>query len=158
MERDVQVSKEILHEWQSESLLHFNLKEKRLSSIGLVDVNIGANELNITLENESQYLEIIYKQIDLSIPVEYYVWSFRYGTEGTRNDLAYANRKETPNINKDYYYAFKVENSEYIQWHDRVSPFTSIDYPQLEHHIYLTSDDVLEVLSTFEPIFRVKNK
>ncbi len=71
LERDVQVSKEILHEWQSESLLHFNLKEKRLSSIGLVDVNIGANELNITLENESQYLEIIYKQIDLSIPVEY---------------------------------------------------------------------------------------
>ncbi|MBO0992420.1 hypothetical protein [Bacillus sp. SD088] len=79
------MSKEILHEWQPEAFLQFNLAEKRLSSIGLVDVNIGADELNITLENGAQHLEIIYKQIDLSIPVEYYVWSFRYGTEGTRN-------------------------------------------------------------------------
>ncbi|GIN73062.1 hypothetical protein J14TS2_35370 [Bacillus sp. J14TS2] len=150
------MSKEILHEWQPESFLDFSLEEKRLYTIGLVDVNIGANELNITLDNGTQDLEIIYNQIDFSIPVEYYVWSFRYGTEGIRNDLAYANCKVAANINKDYYYAFKMENSEYIQWHDRISPFTSKDYPKLEHRIYITSDDVLEVLSTFEPTFRIK--
>lgn len=150
---------QILHAWQPKELTKFKMKEGHFYRIGLVDTKIGSEALTITLENESQILEIIYDQIDLSVPIVNYVWNFRYGTESSvRLDLNEAKRTFPTTLNKEAYYMFKVQNSDFIKWNDRVCPFKSTDYPQLEHHLFLTSDDIIETLSIFEPKFIVKDK
>lgn len=64
-----------------------------------------------------------------------------------------------PVLNPEAYYMFKVKNSEFIEWNDRVSAFKSTDYHRkIELHLFLTSDDIIETLSIFEPKFMVKDK
>lgn len=149
---------QILHAWQPNELIKFTMDEHLFYHIGLVDVQLGPKALTITLESKSKILQIIYDQV--AGPIPYYVWNFRYGNElSDRNDLPYANEAIYPDtLNKESYHFFRVQNSEFIEWNDRVSPFKSKDYPELEHHLFFTSDDFLEILSLYEPKIIVTDK
>ncbi|MEI2405722.1 hypothetical protein V8V80_22790 [Niallia taxi] len=48
-----------------------------------------------------------------------------------------------------------MENSEYINWFDNQNPlFNSTTHPNLEHHVYITRDEVIEVLSDYAPLVK----
>ncbi|MBR7554905.1 hypothetical protein ACFFJI_00060 [Allobacillus sp. GCM10007491] len=143
---------------QPDELKQFEMKNDRFYMISLRHVHFGPKTFKIILENKHQTLEVIYDQFDPAVPVSYYVWNFRYGTEMTRTDLQQANRKYPSLVNKDCYYYFKVQNSEFIKWNDFTSSFKSKDFPELEHHLYFTDNDILEVLSLYEPKFIVVDK
>lgn len=46
---------------------------------------------------------------------------------------------------------YKVENSDILKWYDESFPSRDILHPNVEHHIYITSEYILEVLSEREP-------
>lgn len=50
---------------------------------------------------------------------------------------------------------FKVKNSEYINWFHEVSLGMYKSEP-IEHYVFLTPDDVIEILSTDSPIIEIK--
>lgn len=149
---------QILHAYQPADLKLFKM-DRDFASIGLVDIHFGSEALEITLKNKHQILKIIYDQIDLLAHTDYYVQNFPHGTESSiRIDLPDM-PEPIPVLNPEAYYMFKVKNSEFIEWNDRVSAFKSTDYHRkIELHLFLTSDDIIETLSIFEPKFMVKDK
>lgn len=46
---------------------------------------------------------------------------------------------------------YKVENSDILEWYDDSYPARDIGQPYVEHHIYITSEYILEVLCEREP-------
>ena len=53
---------------------------------------------------------------------------------------------------------FKVMHSSWISWYDRVFPASVQLNPEIEHHAYVTSDYLIEVLSEQEPGVKVMEK
>ncbi|MFC5734013.1 hypothetical protein [Cytobacillus gottheilii] len=144
--------KEILHMWQPKELE--NLNAKNAAEIVFEEVIRHNDFFKITLKDfDDKKVEIIYDQ--LSSPVEYFVWSFRFSTEYGRPDLHTLTQEASGRKNKNSPYFFKVENSNYVNWMDKNPIINSKTNPNLEHHMYLSGDEVLEVLSDYEPVFRV---
>ncbi|WP_243299733.1 hypothetical protein [Bacillus litorisediminis] len=145
---------EILHIWQPSTFL----KGKNPSQMVLVEVIRGNNHLKILFEDTfDNQVEIIYDQ--LMQPMEYFVWAFRHSTETGRYGLRFKEINDSGLISPDSPYFFKVSNSEFIKWFDDQNPlFNSKTYPNLEHHLYITGDEVFDVLSTYEPKIIEKNK
>jgi len=151
---------QILHAWQPTELKKFKMEDGYFYKIGLVDIKFD-DDVRITLENKDQILEIIYGKVNISHPLIGKVWNFCYGkADAFRFGLTDDKSKTVfpASLNKEFYYMYKVENSEFIKWQDSVSPFTSKDYPELEHHLFITDNDIIETLSVFEPRFIIKDK
>ncbi|PKR84621.1 hypothetical protein [Heyndrickxia camelliae] len=53
---------------------------------------------------------------------------------------------------------YKVENSSWISWYDSIYPARVGLYPNAEHHLYVTSDFMLEVISENEPVITVEKQ
>lgn len=136
---------EKLHVWQPD----MTLKGKNPSEIVMEEVACKPDSLTIIFKDfYSNRIKIVYDQ---ECPLEYVVWSFRYGTEIGRSDLSrldqdfsYLNSDESP-------YFFKVSNSSYIKSFDDNHIANKQLYPTVEHYLYLTGDDVFEVISNYEP-------
>ena len=105
---------------------------------------------------ENHITEIVYDQ---SNTMEYCVWSFRYTTEIARFGVHYlTDIDDSGLIEKGKAYFFKANPSHYIEWFDSQNPlYNSKTNPKLEHHVFITRDDVVEVLSEYEPLFIKKN-
>lgn len=136
--------------WQPQTNLHSDHPVNILFT-GLIKHD---DYFKIILEDyDDNITEIVYNQ--LNGPMEYYVWSFRYTTEIGRFGLYNLEVDESGLHQKGKAYFFKMENSEYINWFDNQNPlFNSTTHPNLEHHVYITRDEVIEVLSDYAPLVK----
>ncbi|MTD31370.1 hypothetical protein [Planomicrobium sp. YIM 101495] len=139
---------EKLHAWQPVTFI----KGRNHASLGFLQVTAYMDHLKISFTDETGALiEVIYDQ-PIS-PVEYYVWSYRFSTEYGRFDLLSREREYSGLKDKDALHFYKVSNSEYIEWFDRNPLVNSKTHPALEHHLYLSGNEIVEVLSEYEPRF-----
>lgn len=85
---------------------------------------------------------------------ETYILSYRVTEEYIRSaDLhqKLTNAKEELDKPNGNWALFKVKNSNYVSWYDSLpGPGTDLN-PQIEHHVYICSDYVIDVISTYEP-------
>lgn len=51
---------------------------------------------------------------------------------------------------------YKVENSSFLSWYDNIFPARAVLQPKAEHHLYITSDYIIDVLSEYEPTVSVQ--
>ncbi|WP_100010377.1 hypothetical protein [Lentibacillus sediminis] len=116
--------------------------------------------LKITLEDQNENeIEIVYDDPNQVCPLEYVVWAFRYGTEmgyslsgsGSKHDLSLL-EDETA------FRFYKVRNSQYIKEFDQNHLANRHIYPNVEHHVYATGDEILEVIANYEPRFVERRK
>lgn len=144
------MSKEFLIACQPNPLLSFFRLHSKFELINLESIKIEPESLNITLVNGDKRLDIIYDCISNGF-IMHPAWSFRFGKILSRMDLRNM-REDLANVkNKDAFYYYKVINSEYIKWHDENSPFKSVEFSRLEHHLFITADEVFDILSLDEP-------
>ncbi|MEW4286196.1 hypothetical protein [Priestia koreensis] len=90
----------------------------------------------------------------------YAIVSYRFFDELTRPDIdTLIDNLFKEQGNSSYRPTFyKMENSEFISWYDKVYSARVGMYPNTEHHVYLTADYVLEVLSEYEPTVTIESK
>lgn len=90
------------------------------------------------------------------------VLTFRFTDEMARSDiesligqLAKENfHKNIKSVNEPTFY--KIENSSYLAWYDSVFSSRPILHPNAEHHLYITSNFFIDVLSEYEPVVEVR--
>jgi hypothetical protein len=90
------------------------------------------------------------EKITIKICFENFVLSYRNTDEGRRLKML---KFLTEKYGKEFYAEwsfFKVINSTYIEWFNQETYNMYSDY-NIEHYVFLTCDDVVEVLSTYEP-------
>ena len=153
MIRSVSFVKESIRVWQPDT----NLKAIAPQQLMLRGLIRHEDYFKITVEDlEGNITEIVYDEVHT---LEYYVWSFRLTTEMARYGVYYLTDVDESGLKeKGKAYFFKANSSQYIEWFDNQNPlYNSKTNPKLEHHIYITSDDVIEVLSEYEPLFIKKN-
>ncbi|RLQ93589.1 hypothetical protein [Falsibacillus albus] len=141
---------DILHIWQPTTAL----KGRNPAQTAFKEIVRHDDYFKISIVDAyDTQVDLIYDQHRPSeVPdVEYYVWAYRYGTEYGRFDLNGKKVDETNRICTESSYFFKVSNSEFIKWFDKNPLINSFTHPTLEHHLYLTGDEVLDVLSIYEP-------
>lgn len=51
---------------------------------------------------------------------------------------------------------YKVLNSSFLSWYDNIFPARVQLQPMAEHHLYISSDYIIDVLSEHEPIVKVE--
>ncbi|MCJ8008761.1 hypothetical protein ACFFF5_10775 [Lederbergia wuyishanensis] len=146
--------KEKLHIWQPVT----NLRGKYPWDINLTNVIRHNDYLKITLEDfhNNNQLDIVYDQN--ITPLEYYVWAFRFSTEIGRHDLRFTETDSSGRIDPEAAYFCKMENSRFLRMFDSNPMYNRKTHPNLEHHLYITGDEVFEVLSDYEPRFIEKKK
>ena len=90
----------------------------------------------------------------------YAIISFRFFDELTRPDIdsilenVWKDHEGTLTYKPTFY---KVENSSFLSWYASIYPARATLYPNAEHHLYVTSDFMLEVISEYEPTITVEN-
>lgn len=92
-------------------------------------------------------------QIVLIVKFEGLVLSYRNTDEGSLGKMLHdlQNQYDTTEWS-----LFNLENSEYIQWFLSQSGKIYSE-KEINHYVFLTSDDVIEVLSTYKPSVQLKN-
>ncbi|MFD1204337.1 MULTISPECIES: hypothetical protein [Sporosarcina] len=81
-----------------------------------------------------------------------YIWSMRLVAERDRQDLLDLVREAQNKHQTDNYTSFyKMESSDFLEWYDGIAMLGSEHVPNVEHHVYITSEYVIEVLSEYEP-------
>lgn len=139
-------------------LVNWNVKTKLINESGFdvyFEEIIKKNSyLKIILrDSQDNLLEVIYDDPHNITPFEYVVWSFKHTTEMVMvfgpHDLMDIKR----NIANENYNFFKVIHSDYIAKFDNNHLGNRTLYPNVEHHVYITGDEVLEVISNYEPKF-----
>lgn len=90
------------------------------------------------------------KKYTVKVIFENFVLSYRNTDEGHRlKALSFLREK----YGKDFYAEwsfFKVNNSTYVEWFNQETYNMYSNY-DIEHYVFLTCDDIVEVLSTYEP-------
>lgn len=97
---------------------------------------------------------LLFKNDDDSIAIrvnfEESILSMRSTDEGRRlRTLHYL----TENYGTDFYTKwtfFKVKNSDYVRWFNEET-YNMYESYDIEHYVFLSPDDIVEVLSTYEP-------
>ena len=123
-------------------------------------VVIRHNEyLKITLEDHFENMvDIFYDDPENVWPLEYFVWSFRHSTELGSLHLSRMEIDASKLIDKNAIRFFKVRNSKYIKEFD-ANPLANKElFPNVEHHLYMTGDEIFEVVSNYEPRFIKRKK
>jgi len=117
-------------------------------------IEINGKGLTIYLEDlKGNKVRVIYDQMSQIHDV---VWTFRYTAEGPRNDLVKPMQEADARaigLNKEKECFYKVLNSDLIRWFDQLPWMSSKDFPDVEHHLYFTMNEVYEVVADYEPRF-----
>ncbi|GAA4077671.1 hypothetical protein [Amphibacillus indicireducens] len=127
--------------------------------VGIQEIIRKNHMLKISLENKKGYLlDIIYDDPEHVCPLEYVVWAFRYNTE--LGDAFLRNRQMNQAKERDAksFSFLKVLNSDYIREFDQHPIANKQFYPDVEHHLFATGDEVFEVISNYEPKLLKRNK
>ncbi|MED3552720.1 hypothetical protein [Cytobacillus praedii] len=95
----------------------------------------------------------------------YAIISFRFFDEMTRPDVEsliskVGKEREKEGLSKLTYEPtfYKVENSSFLSWYDNIYPARVGMHPNAEHHLYITSDYIIDILSEHEPTVTVENQ
>lgn len=104
-----------------------------------IDDNSGI-ALTFEVENEDyEKINIIY---------ENWVISYRNTDEGDMlSTISYVRDKYGNDFIQKYSF-FKVKNSSYVKWYKSNS---CNPWDEVEHHVYITPNDIIEILSTYSP-------
>ena len=138
----------ILHAWQPIT----NLKKHYVSD---ARVELNDEGLFIHLRDIDGNKVLIVYDRNLSY-MENYVWAFRHTGDGPRNNLRIPIKKALEratdlNIQAETFY--KVENSDFIEGFDQLAWAGTSEFPDVEHPLYGTMNDVIEVIADYEPKF-----
>lgn len=114
----------------------------------LLDNKNGVS-LSLTDNEGNQEIQVLFENL---------VLSYRNTDEGRRlKTIRFLEEK----YNTDFYAKwsfFKVYNSTYLEWF-RQETYNIYDTLSIEHYVFLTNDDIVDVLSTYEPKVNIcKNK
>lgn len=135
---------------QPKKLLRFHLKSPTFDDIKLKHIDTNDLHLKIILTNKTDQLKLVYEHFG-SIPPGR-VCHLRSSAKTARHDLIKMEKETTQIQKRDAYFFYKVHNSEFINWYDSLSPLKYIaDLENLEHHLFMTNDKVLEVLTFDDP-------
>lgn len=107
-------------------------------------------------DNDNSQVRVIYNKISSA---QDYVWTFRFSGEIQRSDisgLAVSARKRASNLNNTAHCFYKMHDSDYIEWFDSLPWLGSSDFPNVEHHVFPTINETIEVICDYEPIFIVE--
>ncbi|MBC5635272.1 hypothetical protein H8S33_00405 [Ornithinibacillus sp. BX22] len=68
--------------------------------------------------------------------------------------------RETQGLSKLTYEPtfYKVKNSSYLSWYKGINPVLFDIHPSVEHHLYITSEFMIDVLSEQEPFITISTK
>ncbi|MFJ7666419.1 hypothetical protein ACIQXI_04885 [Lysinibacillus sp. NPDC097195] len=125
----------------------------------IVNASFHYSDLGLCLtliDSNGSEVDIIYDKIS---PIQDYVWSFRYTGEIPRSDLVPLVQEaiaQESKIDKTAEWFYKMTDSDYIEWFDRLPWLGSKEMPNVEHHIYCYNDGIFEVISDYEPRFVLK--
>lgn len=107
----------------------------------------------------SKKYKFTYKQDE---HVNYPIITFRFFDEMTRPDIEeliskVEKKRDEEGLSKLTYEPtfYKVRNSRFLSWYDSIYPARVGIQPNAEHHIYISSEYILEVLSEQEPIITI---
>lgn len=144
---------------QRDDLLNFRMKEMMfpLDSVEFISFDINKSQFSIILENhQADRLEIIYDHKDDKIQTDY-IQAFRFSDELFAHEWGEWVRDDSPIKHKYAYYYYLLQYSDFIHWYETVSAPHSMTINQpLEHHVFLTGHEIVEVLSYFKPRFVVQ--
>ncbi|KQL36097.1 hypothetical protein [Psychrobacillus sp. FJAT-21963] len=94
---------------------------------------------------------------------KYAIITFRLFDEMTRPDIEeliskVGKEREEEGLSKLTYEPnfYKVENSSFLSWYDNIFPARASLQPKAEHHLYITSDYIIDVLSEYDPTVAVE--
>lgn len=105
--------------------------------------------LTIEFNDELETTEII-------VNFENSVVSYRNSDEGKRlNTLEFLNEKYGKIFYSNWSF-FKVNNSLYLKWLNDETYDMYTDY-NIEHYVFLTSNDIVDVLSSYPPKIRIRS-
>ena len=139
---------EKLHAWQPVTFI----KGRNNGDLGFMNVSGQIDHFKISFTDQTKsIIDVIYDQTDG--PIGYSVWSYRYSTEYGRFDLLSKEMDRSGIQDPHALYFYKVTNSDYIKWFDMNPLINGQTNPKLEHHLYLNGNDIIEVLSEYEPRF-----
>lgn len=145
--------KEVLEVWQPVT----NLIGRYPFDIQLTQIVRHNDYLKIELkDNYGNALDIIYDDPDDVCPLEYVVWGFKYSTEFGSVHLNEILVDDSGWDDTEAVHFFKVRNSKYIQRFDGNLIASRELFPEVEHHFYLTADEIFEVIANYEPRFIVR--
>ena len=146
--------KETLELWQPIT----SLKGEYEFKFNFVEVLRHNNYLKISLADHfGNLVDIIYEDPMNVCPFEYSVWSFRHSTELGNLHKSRFEIDNSKLIDKKAIHFCKVRNSDYINSFDNNPIGNKKLFPDVEHHMYLTGDEIFEVISNYEPRFVEKN-
>lgn len=135
-----------------------NLRATSLDVVQFVEVCRHNDYFKITMQDgEGNILDIIYDDPQHVCPLEYVVWDFRYQTElGLIGRSTFELEDASVRPDKHAAYFGKVSNSAYIKEFDS-NPLANKElFPNVEHHVYLTGNEIVEVIANYEPRFVVR--
>lgn len=122
-----------------------------------IDESFGNCELvRFSQEEDSIEIDLIFdndRTLQFTFPNG--ALSYRYADEGDRLEmLAYLSKNHQNESFKKmysiYYPTFLIEDSDYLKWFYEESE-NSYNDDEVTHYIFLTSNDVIDVLSTYPP-------
>lgn len=90
-----------------------------------------------------------------------FVWASRFTEESIRGDidqLALQARINHFNSENKSWCLYKVSNSDFLEWYDELPGPGSDLFPEVEHHVFMSSEIIFDVLSEYEPKVIVKPK
>lgn len=127
-----------------------NLERNKVQLIAFIK---GEDGLIIHLADWSgNHVKIIY---DKNVPnIGDWIWAARHSPEVVRSHLSSlcleADQKNS-NLERNAQSFYKISNSDFMKWFDQL-PFLDLKhFPEVEHHLYYLNDEVVEVLSDYEP-------
>ncbi|WP_040225392.1 hypothetical protein [Bhargavaea cecembensis] len=137
----------ILESWQPVTNLERN-------GVCQTKLEISGEGLTIHLEDlKGNQVRVLYDQMS---QIHDHVWTFRYTGEGPRNNLVKLMQTadaRAVGLKRESESFYKVKNSDLIRWFDQLPWMGSQEYPNVEHHLYFTMNEVFEVVADYEPKF-----
>ncbi|WP_205439704.1 hypothetical protein, partial [Peribacillus alkalitolerans] len=118
-----------------------------------------ADGLQLVFEDESNTeIKIIYNQNINSK----FVLAFRFTDDLKRGDLSKIAREARieyfNTINAKPWYFYKMINSDFIHWFDQLPGPGSNEISNIQHFIFMCSEETFEVISEYEPIVQINKK
>ena len=134
------------------------MEEKWKKWIPIEGVSKDLNLSSITFDNNGLLIKLCGQLDKEELEVSYEsVFSFRSTDEGRRLNLL---NTLSEKYGKDFYKTwsmFKVEFSPYINWLNKETYGIYESY-DIEHHVYITSNDILEVITAQTPSFKIRRE
>ncbi|MBP3951873.1 hypothetical protein [Bacillus suaedae] len=146
--------KEELIPWQPTK----SLKGNNTYDFNMIEMERHNDYLKISFEDHyGNIVDVFYRDLNNLCPLEYCVWAFRYSTELGSIHLNNRDIKGV-NVDQDSVCFYKAKNSVYVSEFDENPIANKVVFPEVEHHLFITGDEIFEVIANYEPEFVERKK